>query len=154
MMPGAATGLDKIGELQEHFDKETHAGGKVKALDKLTAAQFEESRKASAAGDYNSAGVILEKYRDNVRSCFELLKRQEPDVDRHPGGYRQLELQTRRGIREVEDTLLTAPLELRPPLELVLKDILQIDDELIRLLFPRRTPEPQKVPPVPEEGKP
>ena len=144
-------GLDKAGELQERFDKETHAAGKVRALDKLTEAQFEASRKASAAGDYNTVGLIMEKYRDNVRACLELLRKQEPDADRHPGGYRQLELQTRRGIREVEDTLLTAPPEVRPPLELVHKDILEMDDELIRLLFPRRTPDPVKVPPVPEE---
>jgi hypothetical protein len=145
-----AAGLDKVGELQQHFDKESHAGSKVKALDKLTEAQFDAARKASASGDFNSAGLILEKYRDNVRMCLELLKKQEPDVDRHPAGYRQLELQTRRGIREVEDTLLTAPPELRPPLELVHKDVLEMDNELIGLLFPRRTPEPVKVPPVPE----
>jgi hypothetical protein len=151
MMAGTvAGGLDRVSELQGHFDKETHAGAKVKALDKLTDAQFEAARKASAAGDFISVGIIFEKYRDNVRACLELLKKQEPDADRHPGGYRQLELQTRRGLREVEDTLLTAPPALRPPLELVRKDILDMDDELIRLLFPRRTPEPEKVPPVPE----
>lgn len=154
LIAGTAEALDKIEELQQHFDKETHAGSKVKALDKLTEAQFDAARKASTSGDYNTAGVIMEKYRDNIRACFELLRKQEPDADRHPGGYRQLELQTRRGIREVEDTLLTAPPELRPPLELVHQDILQIDDDLIRLLFPRRTPEPQKVPPVPAEVKP
>jgi hypothetical protein len=38
----------------------------------------------------------------------------------------------------------------RPPLEIVRKDILDMDDELIRLLFPKRTPDPEKVPAVPE----
>jgi len=151
LMSGTAAGLDKVSDLQQRFDKETHAGAKVKELDKLTDAQFEAARKASAAGDYITVGFIMEKYRDNVRDCLELLKKQEPDADRHPGSYRQLELQTRRGLREVEDTMLTAPPELRPPLEIVHKDILDMDDELIRLLFPKRTPDPQKVPPVPEE---
>jgi hypothetical protein len=153
LMASPATGLDRVQELQQHFDKETHAGSKVKALDKLTEAQFEESRKDSAAGDFITTGLILEKYRDNVRACLELLKKQEPDADRHPSGYRQLELQTRRGIREVEDTLLTAPPDMRPPLEIVHNDVLEMDNELIRLLFPRRTPEPEQVPPV-QEGKP
>jgi hypothetical protein len=153
LMTGTGAGLDRIAELQSHFDKETRAGGKVKALYKLTDAQFDEARKASAAGDYINAGLILEKYRDNVRVCLELLKKQEPDVDRHSAGYRQLELETRKGIREVEDIMLTAPPELRPPLEIVHKDILDMDTELIHLLFPRRTPDPQKVPPV-QEGKP
>jgi hypothetical protein len=149
-MEGTVASEDRITELQEHFDKETHASGKIKTLDKLTEAQFDATRKASAAGDFISAGLTFEKYRDNVRSCFELLRKQEPDADKHANEYRHLELQTRRGIREVEDTLLIAPPELRPPLEIVHKDILDMDDELIRILFPRRTPEPEKVPPVPE----
>ncbi len=147
---GTAAGVDRITDLQEHFDKETHISGKIKALDKLTEAQFDATRKESAAGDFVNAGLTFEKYRDNVRACFELLRKQEPDADKHPNEYRHLELQTRRGIREVEDALLIAPTEMRPPLEIVHKDILDIDDELIRILFPRRTPEPEKVPPVPE----
>jgi hypothetical protein len=150
LLPGFVVAVDKIGDLQAHFDKETHVTGKVKALDKLTDAQFDETRKDSAAGDYVGAGLIFEKYRDNVRACLELLKKQEPDADRHPNEYRRLEMQTRRGLREIEDTLVTAPPDVRPPLELVRKDILEMDDELIRLLFPKRTPEPEKVPPVPE----
>jgi hypothetical protein len=151
LMAGTVAAFDKLGDLQGHFDKDTHAASKVKELDKLTDAQFEAARKASAAGDFITVGLILEKYRDNVRACLDLLKKQEPDADRHPGGYRQLELETRRGIREIEDTLIIAPPAMRPPLELVRKDILEMDDEMIRLLFPRRTPEPEKVPPVPEE---
>jgi hypothetical protein len=147
---GAAAAVDKVSDLQDHFDKETHVAGKLKVLDKLTDAQFEETRKASAAGDYTNAGLIFEKYRDNVRSCFDLLKKQDPDADRHANEYRHLELQTRRGLREIEDVLVTAPPDLRPPFEIVRKDILDMDDELIRLLFPKRTPDPEKVPPVPE----
>jgi hypothetical protein len=146
----AAVALDKLGDLQEHFDKETHAGNKVKALQKLSDAQFEVARKAAAANDFSTVGLTLEKYRDNVRACLELLKKQEPDADKHPTGYRQLELQVRKGIREVEDTMLTAPPEVQPPLQIVHKDILDMDNELIRLLFPRRTPDPEKIPPVAE----
>jgi hypothetical protein len=147
---GAALGVDRVEELQKSFDKETHAGSKIRALDRLSDAQFDVTRRAGAAGDFNTVGFTFEKYRDNVRACFDLLKKQEPDADKHSSDYRRLELQTRRGIREVEDTLLTAPPEVHPPLEIVRKDILDMDDQLIHLLFPKRTPDPQKVPPVPE----
>jgi hypothetical protein len=146
LMSSVATGLDRVSELQGHFDKETHAPAKVKSLAKLAEAQFEATRKASAANDFVTVGFILEKYRDNVRACLALLKKQEPDADRHPSSYRQLELQTRQGLREVEDTMLIAPVELRPPLELVHNDILDMDTELIHLLFPRRSPEPEAKP--------
>ncbi|HTZ48527.1 MAG TPA: hypothetical protein VMH20_13095 [Verrucomicrobiae bacterium] len=147
---GAACGVDRVEELQKSFDKDTHAGSKIKTLEKLSNAQFDVTRKAGAAGDFNTVGFTFEKYRDNVRACFDLLKKQEPDADKHSGDYRRLELQTRRGIRELEDALLTAPPEVHPPLEIVHKDIVDMDDELIRLLFPKRTTEPVKVPPAPE----
>jgi len=148
-----ASAADKVKDLQDHFDKDSHAGSKIKTLDKLGDAQFEGASKAIQANDYVSAGFTYEKYRDNVRSAFEILKKQEPDADRHPNGYRQLELQVRKGIRELQEAQLVAPQELRPPLRLVLRDLLDMDDELIRLLFPRRTKDPGKMPPA-QEGKP
>jgi hypothetical protein len=141
---------DKLKEMQEQFDRETHASGKIKDLQKLGALEFDAAIQASKAGDYVTVGLILEKYRDNVRQTFELLKKQQPDADRHPGGYRQLELEVRQGIREVEDALLVAPGEFRPPLEIVRKDLIEADDGLIHLLFPRRSKDPEKAPPSAE----
>jgi hypothetical protein len=146
-----AEGADRVKELQDHFDKEPHGTSKVRALDKLAQAQFDAAAKAGASGDYVTVGLIFEKYRDNVRATLLLLKKQEPDADRHPTGYRQLELQVRKGLREVQETLITSSGEMRPPLEIVRKDLLDLDDELIHLLFPRRTKDPDKVPRVPEE---
>jgi len=141
---------DKVKELQDHFDHDPHAGGKVKTLSRLGEAQFEAASKAGTDGDYVSVGLIFEKYRDNVRSALELLKKQEPDADRHPNNYRQLELEVRKGIREVEETIVVVPAEVRPPLQIVRQDLINADDALIALLFPRRTKDPTKVPPVPE----
>jgi hypothetical protein len=146
----ALVATDKLKELQAHFDRENHAGAKVKDLQKLGAAEFDAATQASKAGDFVVVGLVFEKYRDNVRQAFELLRKQEPDADRHPGGYRQLELEVRQGIREVEDTLLVTPDDVRPPLEIVRKDLIEMDDALIHLLFPRRTKDPAKVPPAAE----
>lgn len=141
---------DKLKELQDHFDHDPHASGKVKSLNKLADAQFEAATKAGTDGDYVSVGLIFEKYRDNVRAAFDLLKRQEPDADRHPNNYRQLELEVRKGIREVEETIVVVPQEVRPPLQIVRQDLISADDALIALLFPRRSKDPTKVPPAPE----
>ena len=142
---------DKVSDLQDRFDKEPHAANKVHILDKLAEAQFEAAAKADKDGDSIAVGLTFEKYRDNVRSVFELLRKQEPDADRHAGGYRHLELQARKGIREVEQTLVVVSAEMRPPLEIVRKDLLDLDDQLIRLLFPTRAGEPPKAAPKPEE---
>jgi hypothetical protein len=143
-------GADKLKDLQNNFDKETHAGQKIKELDKLGQAQFMAADNEANSGHVDSAVLIFEKYRDNVRAAFELLRKQEPDVDKHSSGYRHLELGLREGLREVEDFMLIAPEPMQPPLRIVHKDLLEMDDALINLLFPRRAPEPQKVPPAPE----
>jgi hypothetical protein len=146
----ALLAADKVKELQDHFDRDQRADTRIKTLDKLSLAQFDSASKAGQAGDYLSVGFIFEKYRDNVRSAIQLLKKQQPDADRHANPYRQLELQVRRGIREVEETIVVAPDPVRPPLEIVRQDLISTDDELIRLLFPRRTKDPEKVPSPPE----
>jgi len=146
----AVSTADKVAELQQHFDHDTHATSKVKLLDKLAQAQFDAATRAGQDGDFTAVGLIFEKYRDNVRAAFDLLKKQEPDADRHSDGYRHLELQVRRGIREVEETLLIVPEAVRPPLEIVRQNLIVTDDALIQLLFPRRTKDPEKVPPSPE----
>lgn len=137
---------DRLAELQAHFDRESHATSKVKILEKLGQAQFASATSDQQAGNFADIGSICEKFRDNVRAAFDLLKKQESNAEKHPEGYRHLELQTRRGIREVEDLLVIVPGEIRPPIEIVRGDLIQIDDELIHLLFPRRT---KDVPPTP-----
>jgi hypothetical protein len=140
---------DKVSELQDRFDREAHATKKVKMLDKLSEAQFEAATRAGKDGDYSSVALIFEKYRDNVQTAFELLKKQDPDADRHPNGYRQIELQVRRGLREAEETLIIVPEVVRPPMQIVRKDLLDIDNALMASLFPRRTKDPQRVPSPP-----
>lgn len=142
---------DKVGELQSHFDRESHATSKVKLLEKLGEAQFASATSAQHAGNFNDIGIICEKFRDNVRSAFDLLRKQEPNAEKHADGYRHLELLTRRGIRDVEDLLIIVPEEIRPPIEIVRGDLIQIDDELIHFLFPRRSKDAPKTPPSGEK---
>ena len=124
------------------FDRETHAGSKVKILEKLGVAQFAAATSAAKAEDYSTVGLTYEKFRDNLRTAFDLLMKQEPDAERHGDTYRHLELQTRRALREVDEMMNTVPPDVRPPLQIVKQDLTNIDDKLIQLLFPRRTPEP------------
>jgi hypothetical protein len=160
---GAANAAEKLQELQANFDRESHAASKIKQLQKLGEAQFAAATRAQKGGSFGEIGLIFEKYRDNVRAALELLKKQDPNADKHPQGYRHLELQARRGIREVEDIIVIVPEEVRPPMEIVREDLIQIDDELIKALFPRRTREgdqPQATPSQtspttpPPQGKP
>jgi hypothetical protein len=133
--PGVA---DSLADLQSRFDRETSGVRKAKLMEKLGNAQFEEARRAGKAGDYNAVGLLLEKYRDNVREAVDVLKKQHPDAEKQSNGYRQLEMHLRKGIREIDDTLLVSPEAYKPPLQLVRQDLIGLDDELLKMLFPRR----------------
>jgi len=157
----AATPLDTLEELQRRFDDERDGVNKAKLLHRLGDAQFDREREASKAGDYETADFVMEKYRDNVRAALDALKKSHPDAERHPSGYKQLEIHLEAGIREVTDLMSTVPEEFRPPLQIVKADLIAIDREMLHMLFPRRPgekPAPSKpaaaaTPPA-EEKKP
>jgi hypothetical protein len=152
---------DTLEELQQRFDRETDGVSKAKMLRKLGDAQFAKEREAAKANDYDTVDVVMEKYRDNVRAAFDAVKKAHPDAERHPAGYKQLEIHIESGIREVNDLLVNVPEPYRPPLQIVKTDLLAMDNELLHMLFPRRPGEKPLPPktdattkPLAEEKKP
>ena len=144
----------QLADLQMRFDRESDSVRKTKLLQKLGEAQFEAVRQAEKAVDNSTVGLTLEKYRDNVRAAFEALKKQHPNAEKQPNGYRQLEIQARKGIREIAESLLVAPEPFKPPLEIVREDLAAMDDELLKLLFPNRPLNKKAASPPPPEKQP
>ena len=143
-----------LADLQARFDRETSGVQKAKLMTKLGEAQFEEARRAGKAGAFDSLGLTLEKYRDNVRAAVDALKKQHPDAERQSNGYRQLEMHLRKGIREVDETILVSPDGYKPPLQIVRQDLIGMDDELLKSLFPRRPLEKHEAAPPAEKPAP
>jgi hypothetical protein len=152
LWPRSATG--QLADLQVRFDRESDSVHKAKLLQKLGEAQFEAVRQAEKAGDNSAVGLAMEKYRDNVRAALETLKKQHPNAEKQPNGYRQLEIQARKGMREVAESLLVAPEPYQPPLEIVRQDLAAMDDELLKLLFPNRPLNKKATSPPPPEKQP
>jgi hypothetical protein len=146
--------VDTLDELQRKFDRETDGVNKAKMLRRLGDAQFDREREAAKAGDYETAALVMEKYRDNVRAAIGALKKVHPDAERHPAGYKQLEMHIETGIREVNDLLVAVPEPYRPPLEIVKTDLLAMDKEMLRMLFPRRPGEKPLQPKTSDTSKP
>ncbi|HEY2821265.1 MAG TPA: hypothetical protein VGJ06_09515 [Candidatus Acidoferrum sp.] len=135
----AASDKTKAGnssELQARFDHETNSVHKAKIFEKLSEEQLAEVRRAAQANDYNSIGVIMEKYRDNAHVAVAALKKEHPNADHQLNGYKQLQIHIRRAIRDLKETELLAPDEYKPPLRLVERDLALLDDELLQSLFP------------------
>jgi hypothetical protein len=139
MIPARVSGgaSDDVNTLQARFDHETNSVHKARLLEKLGDAQLEVTRRASQANDYRTIAVVMEKYRDNARAAIDALKKDHRDAEHHTNGYKQLQIHVHRALREVDETLVVAPDEYRPPLEIVRRDLANMDDELLELLFPR-----------------
>ncbi|MCU1240318.1 MAG: hypothetical protein JWO71_1044 [Candidatus Acidoferrum typicum] len=133
----ARAATEDVKSLQTRFDRETNSVHKAKLLEKLGDAQLDVTRRASQANDYKTIGLVMEKYRDNARAAVDALKKDHPDAERHTSGFKQLQIHVHKSLREVDEVLVVAPDEYRPPLEIVRRDLANMDDELLELLFPR-----------------
>jgi succinate dehydrogenase flavin-adding protein (antitoxin of CptAB toxin-antitoxin module) len=151
---------DKLSEMQARFDHERNPVHRAKLLEKLGDAEFDEARRAFKVNDLSTVGMVLEKYRDNVRVALEGLRTKHTDVQKDSNGFRQLEIHVRRGIREADEIILRVPEEYQPPLQIVRRDLDSMDRELIRMLFrhrdeqtgaPPKGPEPATSPEHPAE---
>jgi hypothetical protein len=139
VLPRICVGADEVGELQARFDRENNSVRKAKLLEKLGDAQFEATRQASKSNDFQTVDLILEKYRDNARVALQALKREHPDAEKHSNGFKQVQMHIHRALRELDESMIVSPPEYKPPLELVRRDLVSMDDELLRLLFPPRS---------------
>jgi len=137
---GGVAAADKLSELQARFDAETSAVHKAKMLQRLGDAEFEEAARAEKAGDFSTVGLIMEKYRDNVAAAAAALEKENPDGEHHPNGYKQLEMHVQKALRELDAYILDAPDSFKPPLGIVRQDLLNMDNKLLRALFPTHHP--------------
>lgn len=138
---GLYAATENLNTLQARFDRETNSVHKAKLLEKLGDAELEVTRKASQSGDYKTIGLVMEKYRDNARAAVEALKKDHRDAEHHTNGFKQLQIHVHKALREVDEVLIIAPDEYRPPIEIVRRDLANMDDELLELLFPRHPSE-------------
>jgi hypothetical protein len=133
-----APAQERLAELQAQFDHEGDPIRKAKSLAHLGNAQFEVARQQTAAGDFAGALGTFQGYRDDAKSASAALKGTGADAERKPGGYKQLQIHVRKGIREVEQTMVAAPAEEREGFESIRRDLVNVERELIDLLFPRQ----------------
>ncbi len=150
-----AIAQNRLAELQTQFNREREPVRKAKVLTKLADAQFEVLHKVTDAGDYDQALRIFQDYRDEVRSAEATLKASGVDAERKPGGFKELQMHIRKGLRELDDTIHALPEDQREPFEAVRKDLITTEKELIDMLFPRQpankpVPDKPKSPDKPE----
>jgi hypothetical protein len=137
---------ERIKQERAQFDQETNAVHKAKLFQKLGADQMAQTTKQATDADYDSALQTLTDYRDEARTTFDGLKASGVDAERHSDGFRQLQISLRKGIWEMERTLPIIPEEKRETFSALRDNLIEIQTQLVHMLFPRDPGAPKEKP--------
>jgi hypothetical protein len=125
-------------EFRARFDRETDPMHRAKMMPQLSDAEFQQIGKDVAAGHLPEALAVAEEYRDEVRACENGLDAKEVDAEKHPSGFKQLQISLRESLRRLDEILVNFTGDEQKPFIEVRKDLEQLDRHLIRELFPNQ----------------
>ena len=143
--PQAMLAENSTAELRAKFTSETDPVRKAKLLVPLSEAEFREILKDTESENFVGALAIFQQYRDEAQICQKALEAKEPDPEKHPNGFKQLQISLRQSLRRLSDIIVDLPADDQKPFLDVRRDLEQMDRQLIHELFPRRpqgAPEP------------
>jgi hypothetical protein len=127
---------DAHSKLEAQYQSETDPVRKAKIAAKLGHLEIDQSRADLKAGDQEKALAVLERYNDEVRETAEALTASGIDPERHPGGFKELQISLREFIRQLDDLILTLPFDKRPWFQAVRSDMSATQNSLFEALFP------------------
>lgn len=136
---------DDTAALRAKFLHETDPVRKAKLLVQLGDAEFRDIRKDASSDNLAEALANLQRYRDEAQSCQKALEATGQDPEKHPNGFKQLQISLRESLRRLDDIIVEVPGDEQKPFRDVRQDIEEMDRKLIHQLFPRR-PEPEQQP--------
>jgi hypothetical protein len=153
MMPKEMAPQNSTVELRTKFLRESDPIRKAKLLSSLSDAEFRDVLKDEDSENFENALAIFKQYRDEAQACQKALERKEADPEKHPNGFKQLQISVRQSLRRLSDIIVDLPAEEQKPFLDVRRDLEQMNRQLIHELFPRRAepaPEPEPDPSKPE----
>lgn len=127
---------DRLPELRARFQSETNPVRKAKLVQRLADAEFGEIHNQVAAGNLDDAAAIVEKVRDEAHTADGALDGAKRDAEKHPDGYRQLQISVRESVRRLNDILTGLAGDDQKPFQEVRDDLEKLDRQLIHQLFP------------------
>ena len=133
-------------DLRSRFEHEANAVQKAKLMPALGDAEFSEIRKDVEADQFSDGLALARQYRDQVQSCVKGLDNIKIDVEKHPSGFKQLQISLQESLRRLDALLHNMTSEEQAPFLDIRKDLDEMNRHLIEELFPRRMPEPAKTP--------
>jgi hypothetical protein len=131
---------DRVAQLRARFDKENDPIRKAKILVPLGTAEFDRIEKQIANNDANGALAELRDYEDKAASCGKALDARNVDAEKHPNGYKELEISVRESLRRLNNVMVSLAGDEQKPFEEIRKSLDELNQHLISQLFPKAPP--------------
>jgi hypothetical protein len=138
LLSGPALAQDRTAQLRSLFEQQAGAIEKAKLMPRLGEAEFRDARNEIALGRLPQATAILAQYRDQAQLCAQGLETAGRDAEKHPAGFKQLQISLRQSLRRINEILVGLPADDQAPFLAVHKDLDELNRRLIRKLFPRQ----------------
>jgi hypothetical protein len=131
-------------QLRSRFSQEADPVHKTKLLLPLGDSEFRDAQAALAEGKNSEALDILKQYLDEAQSCDKALDAKFADPERHPNGFKQLQISVREALRRLGALIVGLSADDRGPFVDIRNQLDEMDRHLIQQLFPRQPAAPQK----------
>jgi hypothetical protein len=140
---------NSVAALRARLAKTSDPVHRARLMGPLGDAEFQDIRDDAAEGNNSEALATLKQYRDEAQSCAKALDAKEPNAEKHPAGFKELQISVRASLRRVDDLLVGLTADEQQPFLKVRKELEQLDHHLFQELFPRQpvveapTPKPK-----------
>lgn len=145
---GPQTKQDHSADFRARFARESDPLRKARMMPQYGDLEFQETQDAIEEGNLSLALEKIRRYRDEARACAQSLDAKEADPEKHPAGFKQLQISLRGSLRRVEDIIVRLPSDDAKPFQELRKDLEELDRHLVHELFPRQ-PAVETTPPKP-----
>ncbi len=139
LLPRAALAEESEVKIEAQYQNEHDPVRKAKLLAKLGPLEVKRARDYLDMNDEEHALATLAHFRDEVRDTTGALSAAKADAEKHPSGYKELQIGLRETIRRLNDVVLALPVEERPMFESANSDLTAMQGELFDALFPTAT---------------
>jgi hypothetical protein len=142
LISGSFPPQDRTADLRARFSKETDPVHKAKLLTQLSDSEFHEIQNLLGEGNLTDASPIASQLADEAESAVKALDARGRDPERHPEGYKQVEISVRGSLRRIDTILVELSGDDQKPFLDVRNRLDELERQLIRQLFPHRPDAP------------
>jgi hypothetical protein len=137
LFAATATAQSQTANLRAQFAKETSPVHKAKLMPRLGDAELREISDAFKAGHLEDAEAGLVQYVTQIQECSKGLDAAHLDADKHPDGFKQLEISVREALRRLDPLIASLDAGEQVPFLFRRKQLDEMLEHLNHELFPR-----------------